>query len=207
MRHLIPVLLAATILCFPAQAVKAGDNASAAIFYGKLTDTDFLEIPFRSPDVESVHMIGISLRKEIAELSRLAGFIPKGFFLDTEGVLAAKWGRLGDIDQDFQEAAASVNLRYDFPERIFAFNSISFGNGLSLTSTESEFEENLTIGDDTNQLLWYMMLELDFDLPGTDKWKALCRIHHRSGIFGIFDDVDGGSNYITMGLRYMFEWD
>ncbi|MCF8045795.1 MAG: hypothetical protein K9J83_08025, partial [Desulfarculaceae bacterium] len=66
---------------------------------------------------------------------------------------------------------------------------------------------DLTINDEARKLLWYMVLEVDFDLPGTDKWNALCRIHHRSGMYGIFDDVDGGSNYITTGLRYHFELD
>ena len=207
MKHLMYLFLTAAILCFSADKVHAGDNASAAIFYGRLTDTDFGEILLRSPDVESVHMIGLSLRKELMDLGKTVEFMPKGFFLDAEGVLAAKWGSLGEIDQEFQEAAASINLRYDFPKQLPAVNSISFGNGLSLTSTESEFEEELTISNGTNPLLWYMMLELDFDLPATDKWKALCRIHHRSGVFGIFDDVDGGSNYITMGLRYHFQWD
>lgn len=207
MKYLIPVFLAATIFWFPVGGAHAEDNASVAIFYGKLTDTDFGEILLRSPDVESVHMIGVSLRKELADLGRPDGFLPNGFFLDAEGVLAAKWGSLGDIDQDFQEAAASINLRYDFPENLPAVHSLSFGNGLSLTSTESEFEEELTISSGTNPLLWYIMLELDFDLPATEQWKALCRIHHRSGVFGLFDDVDGGSNYITMGLRYHFKWD
>ncbi len=207
MKNLICMLVTALILSLPAPGALADDNASVALLYGKLTDNDFIEIPFQSPDFESVHMLGLSLRKELAELHETAGFIPERLFLDAEGVLAAKWGRLGDIDQDFQEIAASVNLRYDFPEYVPAANSISFGNGLSLTSTESKFEENLTIGDETRALLWYMMLEIDFDLPGTDKWKALCRIHHRSGVYGLFGGVDGGSNYITMGLRYMFEWD
>ena len=207
MKSLICIFLTATTFCLTVNGADAEEKVSAAIFYGKLTDTDFVRIPFRSPDLESVHMIGISLRKELMELNRVAEFIPNGFFLDAEGVLAAKWGQLGDIDQNFQEAAASVNVRYDFPEQLPAVNSISFGNGLSLTSTKSEFEEELTISNGTNPLLWYMMLELDFDLPGTDQWKALCRIHHRSGIYGIFDNVDGGSNYITMGLRYHFRWD
>lgn len=54
MKYLIPIFLAATIFWYPVSVVQADDNASAAIFYGKLTDTDFVQIPFRSPDLESV---------------------------------------------------------------------------------------------------------------------------------------------------------
>jgi len=204
MKKTVDILVVLTMLCLTAMPVRGGDGTSMALLYGRLTDQDFMEIPFQSPEIESVHMVGISLRQELVQLNEKAPFFPSGFFLDGEIVLAEKWGRLDGVSQDFQEIAGSFNLRYAFSEQLPCLNSISLGNGLSLTGEESTFEKNLTLGDKTSGLLWYMLLEADFDIPHSEQWKVLFRIHHRSGVFGLFDNVDGGSNYITMGLRYFF---
>jgi hypothetical protein len=48
------------------------------------------------------------------------------------------------------------------------------------------------------------MLEATFALPKYPQWQLAYRIHHRSGIYGVFD-TDSGSNTIGLGLRYFFD--
>lgn len=52
-------------------------------------------------------------------------------------------------------------------------------------------------------LLWYMSLEFDFDLVRSGALQLMARIHHRSGMFGVFG-LTGGVNYACGGLRYRF---
>lgn len=198
------IIILTVLICFPVMSARADDGESVAILYGRLTNQDFIEIPFNFQTMEPVHMLGVSLRKELMELSGTKSLIPSDLYLDGEVVVAEKWGRLKGVSQDFQEIAVSLNIRYEFPDYFLVVKSFSLGNGLSLTSEKSKFEETLTIRDKTSCFLWYMLLELELDISGHQNWGVLCRVHHRSGIFGVFNDVNGGSNYITMGLRYHF---
>jgi hypothetical protein len=43
------------------------------------------------------------------------------------------------------------------------------------------------------------MVEAAFRLPGSP-WSMVARLHHRSGIFGLFSH--SGSNLVELGLRY-----
>jgi hypothetical protein len=54
---------------------------------------------------------------------------------------------------------------------------------------------------DAAALLHYVMLEASFGLPNS-RWSVVARVHHRSGIFGLFSH--SGSNVLSAGLRYRF---
>ncbi|WP_155890787.1 hypothetical protein [Desulfuromonas sp. TF] len=41
-------------------------------------------------------------------------------------------------------------------------------------------------------------------LPRVPRWRLSARIHHRSGVFGLFDGVRGGSNFMGLGVTYRF---
>lgn len=55
---------------------------------------------------------------------------------------------------------------------------------------------------DTEQLMLFWHIEADFGLPESS-WSTFLRLHHRSSGYGMFADK-GGSNVLTMGLRYDF---
>jgi hypothetical protein len=40
--------------------------------------------------------------------------------------------------------------------------------------------------------------------PPAGRWSGFLRIHHRSGAFGLYGDVRGGSNFVGLGARYRF---
>lgn len=109
--------------------------------------------------------------------------------------------------QHHWEANAVVALRWmDFPWDHHLDTRVAIGNGLSYASEIPPLEPGGEIDRDEKSahLLYYMMVETEFTLSRKTPWSAFVRVHHRSGIFGLFNDVDGGSNFIGIGLRYYF---
>lgn len=75
------------------------------------------------------------------------------------------------------------------------------GIGLSY-ATEFLLAETLYISP-TSKLLLHVLLEFDvFPFGENSPWGFLFRVHHRSGGFGLFDGVVGGSDFICLGVRY-----
>ena len=50
-------------------------------------------------------------------------------------------------------------------------------------------------------VLHYLLIEAAVGLPNSN-WSLVARVHHRSGIFGLFSH--SGSNVLALGLRYRF---
>jgi hypothetical protein len=48
------------------------------------------------------------------------------------------------------------------------------------------------------------MVELAFAPPSQPNWSVFLRVHHRSGVHGLFNGVSGGSNFLALGVRYGF---
>jgi hypothetical protein len=48
------------------------------------------------------------------------------------------------------------------------------------------------------------MFELAVVVPQHPQWTLFGRVHHRSGVFGLFDGMNGGSNVVGAGIRYTF---
>jgi hypothetical protein len=188
------------------QTAHSGKPFELTVYYAQLTEDDFIEIPGNLGELEKRYLLAVSLRKEMFEVEDKLGWVPENIFFDLEGVLGHKWGNWKGIDQSFQEVAGSFNLRYAFPDNWINLDSISFGNGLSLTTKEPEYEEEITLNGNTSNLLYYLMIDIAFDLPYLDKWQAVLRVHHRSGVYGLIDNVDGGSNYLGFGLRYPLDF-
>lgn len=109
--------------------------------------------------------------------------------------------------QHHWEANAVVAVRWmDFPWDHYLDTRIAFGNGLSYASEVPPLEPGgeLDRDEESTRLLNYVMVETEFTLPRNTPWSAFLRVHHRSGIYGLFDGIDGGSNFIGIGMRYYF---
>lgn len=109
-----------------------------------------------------------------------------------------------------EEYNALLILRWlKFPWNRYLVTSFAFGDGLSYATKEPPIEmdqhnKNHGIENETSQLLNYMLFELAFALPQYQKFNVIFRIHHRSGIFGLFNGVSGGSNFVGAGMKYNF---
>jgi len=107
--------------------------------------------------------------------------------------------------QDHYELNALLVMRLmRLPWNHVVRTSFAFGEGLSWASEVPEIEESSRENDGATQLLNYLLLEATFGAPAWENLDFVFRIHHRSGIFGLFDDVNGGSNVLAVGLKYRF---
>lgn len=102
---------------------------------------------------------------------------------------------------------------HKFPWDKYLDTSFAFGEGFSYATKVPAYEKDphgVLHGPehkmhDAAHFLNYLMLELDFTRPEIAPWRVFLRIHHRSGVFGLFNNVDGGSNFICGGARYPFD--
>ena len=98
--------------------------------------------------------------------------------------------------QIFQEGVTAFKLTYFTP--IINFSILE---GLSYNSEDSYYEKTTKYGNGkSSQLLNYLAVEVE--VPVDKSYSFLGRIHHRSGVYGIFDGVHGGSNGYLLGVKY-----
>lgn len=108
-------------------------------------------------------------------------------------------------DQDHWEYNALIIHRWrHFPWSSELRTSAALGNGLSWASEVPALEESSRTNRNATQLLNYILMEITIGLPGLEHTDLVGRIHHRSGVLGLFDNVHGGSNIISVGLRFEF---
>jgi len=50
----------------------------------------------------------------------------------------------------------------------------------------------------------YFSPEITFSLPNFQKYELVFCIHHRSGLYGLIDNVNAGSQFGTIGFRVHF---
>jgi len=89
---------------------------------------------------------------------------------------------------------------------------LGFGEGISYTfnTLETEYYEAKMDEEPTSQFLNYLDISLDFDVGRLVRYKPLYdtyfgyAIKHRSGVFGLYNGVHGGSNYNTLYLEKNF---
>jgi hypothetical protein len=80
---------------------------------------------------------------------------------------------------------------------------VAINTGLSILSETSEFERERADGQ-SSLVLHYLAPEITFASPDNKNLELVLQLHHRSGIFGLIDDVSGGSTFISTGIRMRF---
>jgi hypothetical protein len=134
-------------------------------------------------------------------LSRELGHFRRHFVLEAEGMLAWHRDRRLLVHQDYTEATVAALVRYrSLPWDHLLPASIAVGNGLSFTSARPKVEEDIR-GHRARHLLNYIALELAVGLPWGEGLELAYRLHHRSGVFGLFGGVKGASDFYLLGLR------
>ena len=108
-------------------------------------------------------------------------------------------------DQEHWEYNALVLHRwthFSWDDRVRT--SFAIGDGLSWATQVPALEESSRTNRNATQLLNYVLFEVTLGLPRLEGIDLVGRIHHRSGVLGLFDNVRGGSNIISLGFRYEF---
>lgn len=182
------------------------------------------EEPFFKPNYSLVGFGGIYVNSDLAPISFNLDFKYKPSYLwgmginrkvnykysifefEVEGILAKHSGAM-----NHSEAVAVGIARV--PKILGTPLSFAVGEGQSLASENPKLE-NLRKGydngriafDDIQSRAWlnYLMFELDYTLPWfNESSKVFARIHHRSGIYGVYcpPSPPCGSNFVVYGFK------
>ncbi|WP_455757495.1 hypothetical protein [Sulfurimonas sp.] len=218
-KHFLKLLFIFTIIT--SSCVSAQDDYSIRIAYGQASTKDFGEIVMLTPDIHPDDLSVVSLD---------AGYLLEENFFELPIDLYAKAGlsyfKEADLHisgtgpaaviysgerSDAIEGTIYVKAYYNFD---FLKNRVrlGFGEGLSYTSSAlwSEEKEATQENEKYSKFLNYLDVSLDVDIGKLFNYKALentylaWTIKHRSGIFGLFNGVDGGSNYNTISIETNF---
>lgn len=182
-----------TLLFGDLTSPQAADRWFASIYVGQYSNTALNEIVRINTDFEDSNVYVLSVGKELGVYKNVIGY-------ELEAQVAQHSGK-----QTHEEINGAFTLRWlPFPWDRYLDTSFAFGNGLSYATSEPELEIREGEEHKTNQLLYYILVELAFSLPQQPDWDLFVRIHHRSSVFGLIDNIWTGSNFVGLGLRYKF---
>ncbi len=105
------------------------------------------------------------------------------------------------MQKHFELNAILIYRWLKFPWDHILDTSLAIGDGLSYASQKPIIELKK---QKTSRLLNYLMVEIAFNYPNYPKLELFTRIHHRSGIYKLINNVSGGSNFLALGIRYQF---
>lgn len=191
------------LACFPISLLLPlplpKENWNFVIYGGIFTTTDLLPILLRQKtDYRESYIGSIGLSRPLDYRIRWFDFL-------WEANVTKHFGQM-----EHWEANAFYIVKIG---RIFGSPfSASLGEGLSLASENPRLENKAkgfyldgyqSQAIESRALLNYMMVELSSYLPLERKTEIFLRVHHRSGIFGLYcpPDPNCGSNFISYGFR------
>ena len=197
-----PVLFGSLFwLVFAAQSARSDDSStdtrgplSTAMYFGVLYKNFYPDILW-----EPEHLI-------LGQDYLLAGSIDYRFY---------KWPNLPlqfegefDVTKHFGQAhewevVLAPFLRWtSFPWNKYLYTNVRFSAlGPSYVAGHSAWELQNSGNNHGSNLLQYGSLELTFASSEHSSGEFFLKVHHRSGIYGLVNGVEGGSSYLTCGYR------
>jgi hypothetical protein len=162
------------------------------VFAGLGTDGGIQDIPQVEAGFVRSYLLGIALAREVIALAddRLA--------IEAEIQAAQHFAKQGNAEATFLVAARW----HQFPWNQIVNTSVAVGEGFSYATGIPAIEAER--GEVNSRLLNYIMFELELAPPGDYPWSLATRIHHRSGVFGLYGGASKGSNFVVTGLRFRF---
>lgn len=92
-----------------------------------------------------------------------------------------------------------------FPWNHYVYTTFAIGEGVSYISDIPVREQRES--DEPKNFLNYLMFEVSFAHPCHKEIELVLRIHHRSGVFGLYNANNSGATAVGLGLRYYFGHD
>ncbi|MDY6824345.1 MAG: hypothetical protein SWH68_11205 [Thermodesulfobacteriota bacterium] len=181
----------------PGPLVTGNFDWTVSLYNGIYSQRTLGETTFSRPHQNNDKFLhGLGLSRELAEFGDY-------FRLELEGIFSRHHGTYDGEYQDYEELVAALLIRYDnFPWKDYIHISFAVGEGLSVTSKRAMHE--VQSRGKTQRLLNYLAFELAFAAPSYPRYSLVYRIHHRSGVYGLFGGVKGASDFYVLGLRYRF---
>jgi len=173
-------------------AAEAEDRSSTTIslYGGPSSPTPLLNlVRLNIPELASFYNITTALNRGIWTDSRFVA-------LELEGSVAFQ---LESIQNTAFQGATLIRWLEPPSNKVFK-SSVALGMGVSYAINPPEIE--IIVLPKTANLLMHVLIEFAADLDLSSTWQGLFRIHHRSGAYGLFSGVVGGSDYLCLGIRY-----
>ncbi|PJZ47036.1 hypothetical protein [Leptospira brenneri] len=178
------------------------ENWSLVLYGGIFTTTDLLPIVLRQDTDYKKSYIGT------VGISRPLDYRIRWFDFLWEGNVTKHFGEMNHWELN-GFYIVKIDRMFDSPF------SLSLGEGLSLASENPKLENKAKgyyldglqkDAIESRALLNYLMVEFSSYLPFERKTELFLRVHHRSGIFGLYcpPDPNCGSNFISYGFRTSF---
>ena len=190
------VLCLAVALGGTASAQSAAERGpfSAGMYYGELYRATYLSAVYapNAIGLDSTQILAVNLDYRLYRSSQ----IPLQFELELDA------GRhFGEADQ--LEAVLAPFIRWSaFPwNRYLYTNARASALGLSYVTGVSAWERQNSGQDRGSNLLQFGALELTFARHRDAPLEVFIRLHHRSGVYGLINGVQGGSSYLAVGFR------
>ena len=166
---------------------------------GQMTDSDFGQTFVGGGRMRPEALFGMGLQKRIMRAGPLAIELEADLFShiadQQQGGPHNQKTPYADLpSQNFGEAILGLGVR----AWVQPWLSLSVVEGISFNTDVSLYEK--TFREENSQLLNYLGFEVEAAI--SPDLSLVGRIHHRSGAFGLYNGVSGGSNGYLLGLRY-----
>lgn len=192
MAKTITALLFCFIIC--GQSIAAGDYA-LTVYRGEYTDNGLADeiLLLKNIKFEDSYLIAVALSKEF------------DWPTDTR-----HWEFEGQLVKHFKaQKHWEINALFSHRWKAYKWDNIvkttfAAGIGGSYATQLPPLEVISHTNSGAAKALLYFLLEATFQLPQQKNWAFVARVHHRSGLFGAINHVNGGSNHISLGVKWYF---
>lgn len=148
------------------------------------------------------HIQSIELARTLSEEN-----IVRRFFSPLVGVIQLAGNftvRYGKNENTIYEFDPYLIFRWaNLPWNHYVNTSLALAEGVSYDTSVPAIEKRQNTN--TKRLLNYLIVEATFAHPSYPRLQLLARIHHRSGVYGLYHAGNTGSNDVGLGLRYLFD--
>ncbi len=181
------IVLVAAVLALLAAGPARGQRALTVVA-GQASTGDLGETTSRSSGITEAYLAGVGAAVGLHDYGSAARW-------EAEVQLLKHFG----FQHQWESTGALVLRWLALPWDRWVDTSVAVGDGLSWLSRTSQLEDSRH--DKTERMLNYLFFEVTLAPPGTECWTVVLRQHHRSGVFGTYGGVRGGSDFLVLGLR------
>jgi hypothetical protein len=202
----VGVALACLCGAQPALSETRGAPHAVTFLVGQAVNTDFTQIIIEpwTWDFVDLTVVGAAVSTRLGTINELFGSADSGDIGDDISVEVEAGASYRFGEESLGELWGALYFRYDgFGWNDIVYTTVAINTGLSILSETSEFERGRSDGQ-SSLVLHYLAPEITFADPDNKNLELVFQLHHRSGIFGLFDDVSGGSTFISTGIRMRF---
>jgi len=167
---------------------------SVGLYAGELYKHQYLSILYRPQDIQlsPSYLVAANINYRIYK----SADIPIQF--EGEFDIAKRFHGA----DEFEVVLAPFVRWTSFPWNRLLYTNARLGvAGLSYTSGVSAWERDNSGNNRGSNFLQFGSMEVSFAAHENARSEVFVRVHHRSGVFGLINGVNGGSNYLSFGFR------